>query len=390
MAMAVNQHNVNQKDADGNSLLRKVPFTDRENNFVVLSGHTYQTSTGSIMPVYYKIPKPSFVKFLYNPIENMLNKVAGNEDRSGTQLGLQALGNLLPGQMDLQEGELGKSAVLGAVSSLNPVIRTPVEEAMNYRTQGTGGTIVPQREQGIDPQFQYGPNASQVTKDIGTGGVKGAVAGGAEGASIGYLLAGGKGAALGGAIGTATGAFGVSPRRAEHIIDTTTAGVGRIATGFVDPFIGGVKQTRMEGPEKLANTPVVGPIAARFTASSIDQTEQTAMQSFYRNAQNAQVPMKTMQFLAKNHPEQVESYIRQHQDQLWQGKIAVEMSKRLGQIENAQRQVEQSNNMDPNDKAQILQQLHGVKMQALKVFNGVIKPQGQVATNPGQGQGGAR
>jgi hypothetical protein len=393
MAMALNEHNVQQKDEKGNLLLRKVPYTDRENNFVVLTGDTYQSSSGATLPVYYKVPKPSFVKFLYNPIENMLNKVAGHEERSGVQLGLQAVSNLSPGQMDLQQSEIGKSAVRGAVSSLNPVIRAPLEETMNYKTTGTGGPIVPSREQNIDPQFQYGPGTSPMAQQMGQGGVRGAVAGGAEGASIGYLLAGNKGAAIGGALGSITGSFGVSPRRAEHVIDTTTAGVGRMATGFVDPFIAAVKQTHMEGPEKLANTPVAGPILGRFVSTSIDQQEQSLQYQFYKDAQAAQQPMQTIEFLKKNHPEQIPAYIESHKDDLWKAQVATQMQSRLGQVMNTQKAIEQNQQMSDKDRSEALKNLHEVKMQVLRVFAGVLRPTpqvGQAKAFYGEGQGNAR
>lgn len=393
MGMALSEHNYNQKDEKGNLLIRKVPFTDRENNFVVLTGDTYTSSSGATLPVYYKIPKPSFVKFLYNPIENTLNKIDGHEERSGTQLGLQAIGNLSPGQMDLQQGEVGKSAVRGAVSSLNPVIRAPLEEAMNYKTTGFGAPIVPGREQGIDPRYQLGPNTSETAKRIGEGGVRGAVAGGAEGLTMGYLLAGPKGAAAGGALGSIAGSFGISPRRAEHVIDTTTAGVAKIATGFVDPFLGGVKQTRMEGPEKLASTPIAGPILGRFISISIDQQEQTQQNNFYRNVQEAQVPLNTLKFLEKNHPEQIPAYLQTHKKELWAGQVATTMSQRFGQIQNAEKMIQQNTSMPEKDRSEALKNLHAVKLQVLDTFNKVLKPSpqvGQATTQPGAGQGNAR
>ena len=390
MAMTLNEHNVQQKDEKGYQLLRKVPYTDRENNFVVLTGDTYQSSSGATLPVYYKVPKPSFVKFLYNPIENMLNKVAGNEERSGTQLGLQALGNLSPGQMDLQEGQVGASATRGVVSSLNPVMRAPLEEAMNYKTTGLGGPIVPGHETGIDSQYQYGPGTSQTARQIGEGGVRGAIAGGATGATAGYLLAGPKGAALGGALGGAAGSFGISPRRAEHVIDTTTAGVGRMATGFTDPFLGAVKQTHMEGPEKLANTPVAGPVLGRFVSTSVDQQEQNLTNKFYQDTQAAQQPLNTLRFLTKNHPEQVPAYIQAHQDDLWKGRVATNMQSRLSQILDAEKQIQNNQQMTDSDRTDALKNLHEVKMQVLSVFTKVLKPSPQVpqaSAYPGQGQG---
>ena len=393
MSMTLNEHNFQQKDEKGNSLWRKIPYTNRENNFVILTGGTYQSSSGATLPNAIMIPKPSFVKILYNPIENMLNKVAGQEERSGTQLGLQALGNLLPGQMDLQEGNIRKSAERGVVSSLNPLVRTPLEEAMNYKTTGVGSPIIPNAEQNIDPRYQYGPSTSEMAKRMGQGGLTSAMAGGAEGAAIGYLLGGPKGAALGGTLGGVTGAFGVSPRRADHVIDTTTSGVGKIATGLVDPFLGGVKQTRLEGPEKLANTPIAGPVMGRFMSSSINQQEQTMTDKFYRDVQDAKEPINTLQFLSKNHPEQIPQYLQTHKNELWRGQVASQMESAYGELADAQKRIEQKQDMSDADKTKALRNLYDARMKMLSTFTTFLKkaaPSGQTTALPGQGQGSPR
>jgi hypothetical protein len=395
MTMALSEHNQNQKDEKGNPLMRQVPFSERENYHVILTGDTYK-DTGK--PVKILVPKPSIIKILGNPIENMINKIDGHEEREGTSLGLQAIANMLPGQTTVPEGagytaeDVGKAAARGVISSLNPVIKTPLEEAMNYKTTGTGGPIVPGREQNIDPRFQYSPSTSEMAKHLGEGGWRGATAGAAEGATVGYLLGGIKGAALGGGLGTITGTFGVSPRRAEHIIDSTTAGVGKIATGFVDPFIGGVQQTKM-GSDKYTNMPVIGPIMGRFMGSSMDQQEQTLTEQFYRDAQRAQQPMQTIEFLKKNHPEQIPAYIESHKDDLWKAQVATQMQSRLGQVMNTQKAIEQNQQMSDKDRSEALKNLHEVKMQVLRVFAGVLRPTpqvGQAKAFYGEGQGNAR
>lgn len=388
LAMTLNQHNFEQKDEKGNSLMRKVSFADRENNFVILMGGTYQSPSGATLPNKVMIPKPSFLKFLYNPIENMLNKIAGNEDRTGTQLGLRAVSNLLPGQFDIQQEALAKSAGAGLVSSLNPIVRVPIEEATNYTMASGGRPIVPARETGIESQFQYGPTTSPVFKEMGKSGLPGAVAGAGVGASLGYLIAGTKGAAIGGGLGGVVGSIGVSPRRMEHITYGTTSGVGQVATGFVDPFFGGVQQTRMEGPDKLGQTPIAGPIMHRFLGSSMDQEEQTLSEQFYNYAAKAKEPMATLKFLEKNHPELVAQYISAHKQELWKGQVATTMEQRLSQVGSIQRTIEQNQGMSNEDKNRALKNLHDAKLNMLKIFRGVIKPAPSTApTIPAEGQG---
>lgn len=389
MSMALSQWNWSQKDENGEPLMRRIMHNDKENNWVVLTPWRYK-STGD--PIKMLIPKGSFLKFIANPIENTINKLAGHEDRSGTQLGLQIINNLVPGQVSLEQGEVGKSAARGLVSSLNPVLRTPAEEMMNYQTSGEGGSIVPGFQTGLSPALQFRQGTSTMARNMGQGGLKGAIAGGAEGATIGALLYGTKGAALGGALGSAVGAYGVSPERAEHVIDTTTAGAGRIATGFVDPFLGGVKQTRM-GQDKITNTPVVGPLVSRFLGSSQNQREVTAMHNFYRDAGAAAQIQNDLAYKSKNDPASVPAFLEQHKDDLWKAKLGVELQQKMSVILSTERALQQIAGDDSSSIAESLKNIRAVKLQLLDTFNSVLnqKPwSGQTAANPGQGQGGAR
>lgn len=388
MNMALVQHNSAQRDDDGQPLMRRIDKSTRENYWVLLSGDTYK-DTGN--PVAYRFPKPSFAKFFSNPVENMLYKVAHVEQRNGVQLGLQALSDMAPGQVDLQQGKLLQSTAQGMFTSLNPALRAPIEEFANYSTRGRGGPIVPEREQQLSTSLQFGPQTSQVAREIGQGGVRGAVAGAAEGGTIGYLLAGPQGAAIGGGLGSIAGTYGISPRRAEHIIDTTTAGTGRIATSFVDPFLGGVAQTRT-GPAIL-NKPIIGPIAGRFISPNINQVESDASTKFYDQVKQAQQPLKDMEFLQKNRPQDLAAYMQNNKNNIAMGHLAEGMERQMAKYNSMQRMIENNQSMNSDTKNESLKNLHAMRVKLMSVFNAAMakSPQvGQASAFPGQGQGAPR
>jgi hypothetical protein len=144
------------------------------------------------------------------------------------------------------------------------------------------------------------------------------------------------------------------------------------------------------GSDKYTTLPLAGPVLGRFLGSSADQQEQTLTEQFYRDAQKAQEPTNTLNFLKKNHPEQIPAYVESHKNELWRGTVATQMTSRLGQIQNAQRMIEQNTSMPEADRATALKNLHDIKLQVLGVFTKVMRPSPQVpqaSAIPGQGQG---
>jgi hypothetical protein len=345
MTMTLAQWNYQQKDSKGEDLLRKVPINDRENYTVILTGDTYTSHTGAEVPTYYKIAKPSLLKILVNPIENFVNKIVGRETRSGEQLGLDAINSIVPGQAQLREESLAKSAAQTVAASMNPLFRVPLEEGMNWQMVGGGRPIVPQRETGLAPEYQVSPSTPNVYRQMAYGGSRGALAGGAIGGTLGLLIGGPKGFFLAGAAGSAIGSMGISPRRIEHMASGFTAGVGQTAAGLTDiiarpPPLN--KPFPFQGQEATRQIPGVGTLASRFIGSPVDQTERNAENKFYTTVQNAQIQVQTLDMLMKQKPGEAVGYVQAHKAEIITGKLGQSMLNRLGQVNSLQRTIQDS------------------------------------------------
>lgn len=375
MTMTLAQHNWQQKDSKGETLLRKVPINDRENYTVILTGDTYTSHTGAEVPIYYKIAKPSLLKILVNPIENFANKIVGRETRTGEQLALDAINSIVPGQAQLREENLAKSAAQTVAASMNPLFRVPLEEGMNWQMVGGGRPIVPARETGLAPEYQVSPSTPNVFKQMAYGGSHGATAGAAIGGTLGLLIGGPKASVAAGVAGSMIGSMGLSPRRIEHVVSGFTAGVGSTASGLTDILSkppSTEKPFPFQGQEATRQTPVIGPIASRFIGSPVDQTERDAENKFYTTVQTAQINVQTLDMLMKQKPAEAVGYLQSHKAEIITGKLGQAMVKRLGQVNSLQRTIQDSDAMAPDDKIKALKSLHDFKMQMLSAFNGAL------------------
>lgn len=164
MTMLAAQLNWSQKDDKGEPLMRRVPYTDRENNIVILTGGLDKNG----IPNMVRIRKNSFQQILINPIENAIAKVAWGEDRTGQQLALDELSHLLPASgVRMEQGRVPETLARGAAASINPALRVPVEEYANQQF-ATGAPIVSNTKlKGKDTQYQIGPNTSPAAIEIG-------------------------------------------------------------------------------------------------------------------------------------------------------------------------------------------------------------------------------
>lgn len=386
--IALNAWNSQQKDSKGNDLLRKESVFDRQRNWLILTPWTYTTSNGSEKAITLKVPKPKIAQLL-NPIEDAINYATGKEDRTGTQQALDSISNVSPIHLRLKEGQVGKTFMQSVISSTHPLAKTVVEQYANVNDFGQ--PIVPQAQQNIDPRYQIGPSTSPIAQRMGQGGVKGAIAGGALGGTLGTTYGGWTGGLFGGVGGAAIGASGLSPRRIDAGVQSLTAGGGAMAEGYLNPFFHAVTRTKqMEGPEAAQNIPVVGQIAKRFTTNPMDATEQALTDRFYNTAKQMQQPMATLQFLEKNHPDQVAGYLQEHKNDLWKGQMAQEMTSRLNELLQNQHTIENAEGIDEAKRVQVLKNIHDVKVQILKTFTGVLEKPGQTSTQPGAGTGNAR
>lgn len=334
--MMLAQHNWAQKDENGQPLMRRVPYEIRDRDFVFLTGETKQTNTGATVPVMWRMRKPDFSSLFINPVENLMNKIMGREDRTGTQLAIDALQHATPFTgAPIQPNAPISSGAKAIVASANPLIRTPIEELLNQRMYGNGGPIV--TKPNVEPQYQFGPSTSPVA------------------------IAAGR-------------ATGISPQRIEHIAQSLTGGASNVAFSALSPLFPKPGTTNMipGSPEARRQTPGVGPIEGRFRETAVDQQEQNLTTKFYNNINAATVHYNTFESLLKSDPTSAFAYQKQNPDAVWKGRMASLMAKRIAEIDQIQRMTESNKSIDEKTREQTLKNIHDTKMRILDSFNGIF------------------
>lgn len=334
--MMLAQHNWAQKDENGQPLMRRVPYEIRDRDFVFLTGETKQTNTGATVPVMWRMRKPDFASLFINPVENLMNKIMGREDRTGTQLAIDALQHATPFTgAPIQPNAPISSGAKAIVASANPLIRTPIEELLNQRMYGSGGPIV--TKPNVEPQYQFGPSTSPVA------------------------IAAGR-------------ATGISPQRIEHIAQSLTGGASNVAFSALSPLFPKPGTTNMipGSPEARRQTPGVGPIEGRFRETAVDQQEQNLTTKFYNNINAATVHYNTFESLLKSDPTSAFAYQKQNPDAVWKGRMASLMAKRIAEIDQIQRMTESNKSIDEKTREQTLKNIHDTKMRILDSFNGIF------------------
>lgn len=334
--MMLAQHNWSQKDENGQPLMRRVPYEIRDRDFVFLTGETKQTNTGATVPVMWRMRKPDFASLFINPVENLMNKIMGREDRTGTQLAIDALQHATPFTgAPIQPNAPISSGAKAVIASANPLIRTPIEELLNQRMYGSGGPIV--TKPNVEPQYQFGPSTSPVA------------------------IAAGR-------------ATGISPQRIEHIAQSLTGGASNVAFSALSPLFPKPGTTNMipGSPEARRQTPGVGPIEGRFRETAVDQQEQNLTTKFYNNINAATVHYNTFESLLKSDPTSAFAYQKQNPDAVWKGRMASLMAKRIAEIDQIQRMTESNKSIDEKTREQTLKNIHDTKMRILDSFNGIF------------------
>lgn len=264
--LILNRHNASfeSPENDGTSEWEHVSDNDKKNYYVVLTPFTQQTSQGAKRLMSIKIPRPHFLgKMLGGPMFAMWEGVNNQVDIP--QDALDAASNIIPGQVNLQKDELIGSTARGVVSSLNPALQEPIEQATNTETFGNT-PIIPERMKARTPVYQFDERTSPTA------------------VKIGKLLD-----SLG-----ATGPI-TSPKRIEHAVRGATSGAGEMVTSGLDYLQNRGKETYpFEGTEMISRLPVIGSIARRFVGSTSDQKQIDSERSFYKLLDGAEEATTTL------------------------------------------------------------------------------------------------
>jgi hypothetical protein len=372
LLLTVGAWNHSMIDSKGVHLIDRVSDYDRDHNIVVLTPWVYKKN-GVEYAYSFKVPKNKFTELVANPIEESIDRAMGTRKISTPQQLLNEVSRSIPGQFQLQPGHVAAGIGRGVVGSLNPVLKIPIEEALNQRMFGTGSPIVPSREQGALPEEQYGPNTSPTAVKIGQGGWKGASAGAVAGGAIGGMFEGPIGAGVGAASGALAGGIGVSPERIQHVVGGLTGGVGDLAMGAVAPVVGAQRPTGLTGAEAVKATPVAGPVAGRFMASPVDQPMIALEQKYYDSNQKVMAPFINYQALEKMDPVRARDYKAANGELIWYGQALSTAEKSLGEINKAILNITTDQTMSPQDKNEALSNLHDQKMAYLQQMTEVIR-----------------
>jgi hypothetical protein len=210
---------------------KDIPYYEYTRSWVVQTGEGTRAD-GTKYPIYFKFPKGEIAGAMTFPVEAIFHLFNETEDRTAVEL--------------LFESAMEQAKTL---SPIDPSIATlpgisTVASLQSNEDFFTGAPIIPEREQRLMPEQQFGPQTSSFAVALGQ-------------------------------------RTGVSPRLIEFAIEDYTAGVGQNtnwmlgmgldALGFDrEEFGTSMAEARPEGTERLSQTPGI----SRFLGTRDTQTER--------------------------------------------------------------------------------------------------------------------
>lgn len=330
-------HNVQQQDDNGKSLWARVPNSDKERYWVILTGGTDPNGRPNAI----HIAKPDFVHTLFNPMEDAMSKALstvykGADPRSVTQLITNSASRFIPTNPQFDVNNM----------------RTPSGAASEIATQ-TGGNLYNQvlpvvrmgPEELMNRQVQFGRAVPIVSNDKIQTGMQGY---GQKNVSPTAML-----------VGQDTG---FSPERFEHI--------GRSLLGPTFSLIEKGVNPLAEGHLNLPSPPTQGISGTNQT--HVDQREIDLQNRFYSNVDAMSKPYNTYLMIKKSDPSAAATYLQQNRDALWEGRLASNLTERLNTINQYIHTVENNSQTDPATRQRALTNLHNAKMTILNSFNNIL------------------
>lgn len=167
---------------------------------------------------YVALPLREWAAFL-QPVRGLMEYIDGKDPKM-----MDVVANTLNAASPMPGNDLGS----GAAGLLPPIAKVPLEQSANYDFF-RGLNIVPEREESLLPELQYGPRTTEVAKALG--------------AQLGW-----------------------SPRKIDHFIQGMAGGGGKMAAQAVSQVMG-------QGTDK---PPVVGGLVSGVLKDQGGQIEQTA------------------------------------------------------------------------------------------------------------------
>jgi len=327
--LALYSWNQQFRDEDGNLELDRVPRWERDTHWVILRPDTYQTSSGRIRHRVIKIRKGDTMEVVSNPLERAIEGASGGKVDI-PQVALDTISGLTPGQPQLKRGEIGRSLGRGVISTLNPILRAPLEQLAN-REMFRDVPIVPRSLEEAIPGEQKRETTSPVAVAVGR-------------------------------------KIGVSPLRLEHGIRSFFAGLGEQGLNIADAVYGDDRRRLpLEGDEEIARTRVLGPILRRFVGSTMDQKEKDLEEDFYDRYDQARETVRTFNLMAESDEARAEEFLSDPERLVLyhlNGEIQTAV-RDLSDIRDLQRETARSD-MSDAEKKEAIRFLHQQRLEILR------------------------
>lgn len=358
MGLALMGHNMQflAPENDGTFEYQHIPETDKQNYYIIITPGTYHTSTGGVRHNYFKVSKGHLGQLISNPIEDAIEGYTLGHGDIG-QTALNFAGNMLPGQFNFREGHIAQGSVSGAISSWNPLIKEPIDQARN-QDSFKSIPIEPKGMENLENPERYDPNTSLTTRRVARViyDISGKDQGLAKAPIIGPML--------------------TSPMRLQHAISGFGAGVADDALRIADYAQGQDKTSPvpLEGTEALAHTPVVGGLVSRFVGSPLDQIEKDLETEFYSAAETATLQKGTFDHMARTNPQAAKDYFKDNKKSLQYSEAVIGIQKTLGELRNTQKQVLADPKLEAGQKQARIQKLHEARIKLLKLFHEKLAP----------------
>ena len=275
LELARMQWNDRFTDPDGTRSADRMTNSDRENYWTFVLPET-EVVNGVERHKMAKMSKGHLARILFNPVADMLQASASERETfSPTQTTLNLFEQFSPGSINLKPGQLGESFRDGVVSSMTPLIKTPIEQAWNRRTV-SGVPVESLGVQGRSPGRRTTDRTSPALKR-------------------GFEM-----------LEDAGFEAPISPIKTEHILRSVLPGPGEQALAFADALVEG------KGPGEAAGTALVDPLLRRFTGSEGDQVFRDLSNKFYREIKRTSQAQADLRNIQVNEPSKAQAFVNKN------------------------------------------------------------------------------
>ena len=140
----------------------EIPEKDKENYWHIPTEQFFVNDDGKRVRDYYRIPKREVTKLYANVVESSLKFLETREPKALAEMSVVFLENIMPVSVT---GENFDERVESVVSSLNPLVKGPLEFSMNRNTW-QHRDIVPEYLKARSPENQYFKSTPQIFRTI--------------------------------------------------------------------------------------------------------------------------------------------------------------------------------------------------------------------------------